>query len=171
MKNIIGNQINLIFKDSDKIVSGVLIETDDRFDYIQSNQVLCVIPKDNVLYYETDKMPPESKVIASSNIDSESRINIYVDKQFVSAVSTDLKGTELVKAIYSIEEVQHNLKGKKQKSVECFDDAVYIFTDADVEAAKPEAPVAFSMSGAGGANPYLSQVDLASRLDKVIKRG
>jgi hypothetical protein len=169
MKNIIGNQINLIFKDSDKVVSGVLIETDERFDYIQSNQVLCVIPKDNVLYYETDKMPPESKVI--TNTASEARINIYIDKQFVSAVSTDLKGTELVKAIYGIEEVQENLQGKKQKSVECFDDAVYIFTDAEVEVAKPESPIAFSLQAGGGSNPYVSQVDLAARLDKVIKRG
>jgi hypothetical protein len=168
MKNLIGNQISVLFKDSSKVISGVLVETNERFDYIQLERVLCVVPKENVLYYETDKLIKESKIIGGQD---EKKMAVYVDNVWVGQMTLPhgAGANEIVQQAYGIDEVRTSLIGKKQKTVECFDDAVYILTDSFH--ATPPPQVEFYTQQAGSpANTYLGANEMIKRLDKVVKR-
>jgi hypothetical protein len=170
MKNLIGNPFKVFLKEADKTIEGLLIELDDKYDYLQKDNSICIIPKQNVLYYETNQLSTTSKLINPSIVPDEKNITVFIDKVAMAElkVPTNIGANELVGFLYSNQVIQDALKGKKQKSLECFDDAVYIFTDQYQEKVSTDS-VAFSMEANNPATTYLSSTDMVARLNRGIR--
>jgi hypothetical protein len=135
MKNLIGNPFEVVLKGSDRVVKGILVETDDDFDYVQDSGGVCIVPKPNVLYYRTNELSKQSKVIRNDvqlvGAPQDKTMNVVIDGQVVAAITVpaDIEAKELMTFVYSQGVVKETLAGHKQKAVECFEDAVYITTD------------------------------------------
>ena len=172
MKNLIGNSFKVFLKETDKSIDGLLINIDEKYDYIQREKSICIIPKQNVLYYETDKMSQSSKLIDTSEVQdktSDKILTVYVDDAALAEfkVPESLEATDLINFIYSNKIVQNALNGKIQKSIECFDDSVYILTNQKKEKDIVDSDVSFSEIS-NPINNYLNPADMASRLNNAI---
>ena len=168
MKNLIGNPFEVFLKDSERTIEGILVETDELFDYIQDGNGVCIIPKSNVLYYRTNELSKQSKVIRSVEVPliespKEKEMSIFVDGKNIVRVIVphNVNSKDLLEFIYSQDAIQEELFGRKQKSVECFDNAVYIATEE-----KSGSQVSFS-SGANPTNAYLTPSEMIARLENV----
>jgi len=124
MKNLIGAGIGIYLKGGDRHspdLSGILSDIDDRHIYIQGNSVsdVFVVPRDNVSYYTTNRLPsnhgsiivqtqPYGQVDAEKEIVyevedlshnrpeyaeiydiCENEINVYVDEEIVGVIPVD----------------------------------------------------------------------------------
>lgn len=178
MKNLIGNPFKIFLKYSEKSINGILVDVDDLYDYIQDENSVCIIPKNNILYYKTNELSKSSKVIKSIEIEQNSQIkdtdkliSVFVDRQEIIQIKVpmNVESNELIGFIYSNEIIHNALHEKKQKKIECFDDAVYITTDRQVDiVSSPQ--ISFSTNN-GPINSYLNPSEMALRLNKSIKGG
>jgi hypothetical protein len=171
LNNLIGNPFKVFLKENDKTIEGMLIDTDDKFDYVQKGSSVCIIPRQNVLYYETNELSQTSKIINTDPTPAaEKTMAVFVDSVKIADIKipTDLPPKELFEFLISQNIVQGALEGKIVKQPHFFDDAVYILTDKLQE--KAESKVEEFSMGPNPTNTYLSHTDMVSRLNSAIKR-
>ena len=166
MNGLIGNHIKVLLKDKECTVAGILLETNDRYDYIQSGQSVCIVPKVNVLYYITDRIQPETRVLKPQTTATRS-VGVFVDDKIIAELQapSELPVEELMTLVYTTESVQQALEGKTQKTFECFADSVYITTDHE----RAPKQLAFTMGERNTTNSYLSPTEMALRLESAAR--
>jgi hypothetical protein len=160
---LIGNTCRVVLKGDERNVVGILIDSDEHYDYVQADKAVFVIPKQNVLFYETDQLPQQSRVITA---EQDKTVSVVVDDAVLAElrVKDNIGTNELVQLAYSYEPVQRALIGKKQKIVECFDDSIVIRTTPKFE----DDRASFGVAG----NPldqYLSPGEMAARLSNISR--
>jgi hypothetical protein len=158
---IIGNTCRVVLKADERSVTGILVDSDEHYDYVQSERSVFIIPRPNVLFYETDQLPKQSRVISA---EQDKTVSVVIDDVTVTElrVPKSTNSNELMRQAYLCEPVQRALIGKKQKVLECFDDAIIIRTSPKFEDATTFTP--------GSSNPvdhYLSAGEMATRLSGI----
>jgi hypothetical protein len=172
MNNLIGNPFKVFLKENEKTIEGILIDTDEKFDYIQRGSSVCIVPRQNVLYYETNELSQTSRVINTDTAPAaEKTMAVFVDSLKVADIKspTDLKPEMLFEFLISQGIVQAAIKGKTLKQPHIFDDAVYILTDKPQAKEEHTEVESFSMEP-NPSNSYLSPADMVARLNNAVKR-
>lgn len=156
MEKLIGNLVRIIFKEDQKTIEGILINIDEECSYVQCELIVRVIPKSNILYYETNEIPSTSMVI-----EPEITMGVYIDHNRVVdlRLAGGLSTNEIISIVYENEIVQKQLEGKTQKTIECFDNAVQITTSG----LKKKTQVSFTMDS-GVKDLYLSPSDVVKKV-------
>lgn len=197
MKRLLGNNVNVILKSNDDVVSGILFDTEEEYIYIQSDvNLLITIPKENVKYYVSSsfqntgviKQDTSSQAAAQPQqqpIHQEhSSIEVYVNQTFIIDIpvpptfdiSTYHDG--IMKVVLSNPDVQAVLTGRKQQSLEYIPGKVYISVDDSSSAptvadlpSNPQSPnSSFSMSSSTAAtSTFLNPSQMVTRLNKATK--
>lgn len=89
MKKLIGNEIEVRLKDSGETICGLLVMVEDTELYLQAsdNDRVFVVPRENVRYYVTNKIPSVSRVI-DTNPQSQLQSQQTQSQQFSEPVTS-----------------------------------------------------------------------------------
>lgn len=188
MQRFFGRNVNIYFKGDDTIVGGILLDCDEENIYIQSDQEVAIVPRQNIKFYTTPKFvssqtntaiqptpapvhntkPPEQvhpeavKVI----IDGILITTIPVPPTFNLAVCSE----DLLKVIWGNPDVQSALRGRVQKQIEYSIGEAKIITAAS-EQVPESGDGSFSMSPTGGAitNQFVNPSEMVQRLNNIVR--
>lgn len=167
MKKLIGNIIRIIIKGYEESdTEGILIDTDCEFDYVQvDNCTVRIIPKTNILYYESNYVPQSSRIIESDEKKQDKIIEIpvFIDGEKICNlnIATEINSDNLLETLYSCDTIKRCLFGKTLKKIEKFDDGVYITVSKTVH---EEIPISFNID-----NKLLSKQQSLGPSDVVTK--
>lgn len=195
MRKILGAKIGIYLKGADNTfanLSGVLVHTDEKHIYLQkTSDKTLVIPRDNVLYYESDRVPlneDDSLMINhdvvsqdTKSLQSKNILNILINGELVSSITCSPEfqlsawHNGIMEMILGDVEVQKILSNMTQEKVE-FDpvsDGANVYITATHIPQQPSDGNSFAMSGSGSniATSYVSPAEMATRLNNVAQRG
>lgn len=157
----------------------------DNVSYSTTDKVATEIPllrQDHVhtapQEYQEAPQEPQYQEPVQSPID---KLNVYVNKKHIASIPipptfrVDVWNENILRVLMGNPEVQNALAGKVQKGLEYFPGEVYIEVagltpPSQMPDNTPGYQTDFSMAG-GPAEQYLSPLQMAARLNSVVKRG
>jgi len=181
-------------------ITGILVDVSEENIYIQDSMngsKVFIVPRENILYCTTDKITSQKRIIdEQDNIQQYQEksyptqqqyqapideINVYVNKQHIVSIPipptfrVDVWNDNILRVLMGNSEVQGALAGKVQKGLEYYPGEVYIEVDGVTPPSQmpdysPGYQSSFSMGGSP-AEQYLSPMQMAARLNKVVKKG
>ena len=164
MKKLIGNEIEVFLKGEYKNFYGILIDITDESLYIQVNEKIIIIPKNNVQYSTTYHIPSDTRMIecVSNNL---SELHIYINGELLSTINVpntvDLKtwNNEIMDIAMKCPDVSSFLSGKIQEKVEYSPGVMNIIIT------KSQGPVIQNSFSMGPANNFLNPLEMVTRLN------
>ena len=196
MEQLIGNKVYVSLKDKDETLSGLLIHVEEHYVYVQmdSNVNFYVIPKSNVSYYVSDRLPTTSRILPGISRVAEVEpempqapsapraLEVYINSDLITAIPVSANfdfnkfSDDTMKAVLGNANVQSILAGRRQKSLEYSPGKVYITTVSEDEEQVPEdahpdstTPNSFSMGST--ASEFKTGPEMVSIINNSVKRG
>lgn len=195
MEQLIGNKIYVSLKDRDETLSGLLIHVEEHYVYIQmeGSTHFYVVPKDNVSYYVSDRLPKVSRVLPDTGrqtgVETEeppkpTSLEVYINTDLVANIpvpptfNLDKFSDDTMKVVLGNPDVQAILAGRPQKSLEYSPGKVYITTVGEDEDQNPDlspnsdSPNTFSMGASGSpASQYMTGPQMVKVINDAVRRG
>jgi hypothetical protein len=196
MQRLFGRTINVYFKGEDTIIGGILLDCNEEYIYIQSEQEVAIIPKQNIKFYTTPKFVSEncninvpsdsSKIlapqIAPNAVQKEQvhpeQLSVWVDGVLIACIpipptfNLGVCSEEVLKVIWGNPDVQSVLRGRVQKQIEYIPGEARITTVEQSQQQTPEVTDgSFSMGPTGNnlTTQFVNPSEMVKRLNNLVK--